>query len=243
MIRIGVNKTGDWTRAALTLGAAPRALHLAIDRAVLQEAQFFRKKVVEGFREQAPGGQKFKPLSEATLAIRRFTGFGGTKALIKKGDLRNSVKVAKKMTATGAEAFVGVLRSARSKDGKDLHNIAAIHEFGFGPIIIEVTPAMRRFLMAAFRAELKGFGSGPSSKGTMKNGILVIFIPPRPFIRPVAERYFDNAEAGARFAMRVALLLGGALGIPSTRVGGAVAGLSAVRPVLKIPKKSGAPGP
>ncbi len=86
IVRIG--KVGDWNRAALILRTAPIRLRVAMDRAVLQEAQFFRRKVIEGFRTQAPGGKPFTPVSETTLAIRRFTGFKGTKALIVRGELR-----------------------------------------------------------------------------------------------------------------------------------------------------------
>ena len=59
----------------------------SIDKAMLQEGQFLRTKIVEGIREQAPGGRAFAPLAPTSSALRRFRGFGGTKALIAGGDL------------------------------------------------------------------------------------------------------------------------------------------------------------
>jgi hypothetical protein len=223
---IRVHTTGDWVKASRILGAAPMKIRVALDRAVLQEAHFFRRKVVEGFREQAPGGKQFKPLSETTLAIRRFKGFGGTKALIVTGDLRNSISVIKKMTTFGAEAFVGVLRSARGKGGRKLINIAEVHEFGSRPIMIPVTPAMRKFLMAAFSAS--GLTGGGGGGGGFRRGIIIVKIPARPFIRPVIEKYFDGPKAAARFHARVAANLGGILGHFGPARGGPGGGLGSI---------------
>lgn len=165
--------------------------------------------MVEGFREQAPGGQRFKPLSETTLAIRRFTGFSGTKALIVRGDLRSSIKVVVRPGVLGAEAFIGVLRSAKSRDGKDLVNIAAVHEFGTRTFLIEVTPAMRRFLAAAFSQELGGLEGGG---GGLSRGVIVVKVPARPFLQPVVDAFFTGPIASARFQTRVAAALGGTFG-------------------------------
>lgn len=210
---ISVSRTGDWAKAARILGTGPIRIRVAIDRAVLQEAQFFRSKVIQGFVSQSPGGKDFKPLKETTLAIRRFRGFTGTKALIVRGDLRNSIKVTKKSTILGAEAFVGVHRTERGKNGESLVNIAAVHEFGHGPIVIPVTPAMRKFLMAAFSAELPGFGDAEGDgSGGMSRGIIIINIPARPFLQPVADKFFDGPIAAARFQARVATFLGGTFG-------------------------------
>lgn len=207
-----IYRVGQWGEASRILTSGPVKLRLAMDRAVLQEAQFFRKKVVEGFRTQRPGGKKFRKLSETTLAIRKFEGFGGSKALIVRGDLRNSVTVVKQNSPIGVEAFVGVLKNAKGKDGKKLVNIAEVHEKGSRPIVIEVTPKMRAYLAMAFTAyfgELSGGGGGGLSIG-----IIVTRIPPRPFIQPVATKWFTGAAAQTRFLARVAALLGGNFGGP-----------------------------
>ena len=96
--------------APLALRAArATGMQAAFDKALLQEAQFLRTKIVEGIREQAPGGRAFTPLAPTTLAIRQFRGFHGTKALLVQGDLRNSITV----TKDGDKVFVGVLRTAQ----------------------------------------------------------------------------------------------------------------------------------
>lgn len=221
-IQIGL--TGEWGRASRILRTSPVRIRIALELAVRQEAQFFRRKVVEGIREQEPGGRRFKPLSETTLAIRRFTGFSGTKALIVRGDLRNSVKVVERRTVFGAEVFVGVLKSAKTRDGADLVNVAAVHEFGSKTFLLEVTPAMRRFLAAAFTQELGGLEGGA---GGLTRGVIVIKIPARPFLQPVADRWFKGPVAAARFQARVVGLLGGSLGGPPGGGAGAAATVAA----------------
>ncbi len=215
MAGVKIGLTGDWRRASRTLRVAPVRIRIALDRAVLQEAQYFRTKVVEGFREQAPGGKAFKPLAETTLAMRRFKGFGGTKALIVRGDLRNSIKVVKKQTPLGAEAFVGVHRTAKGKAGQDLVNVAAVHEFGSGPIVIEVSDAMRKFLMKVFTEELgeQEAGGEGTSGGGFTTGIIVTQIPARPFMQPVIDKWFGSVESRLRFQTRVAINLNGMMGV------------------------------
>lgn len=173
------SKVGDWGKLGSILASLPRKVEVATKKAVMKEAHFLRTKIVEGIKEQAPGGQHFKPLAPETIAVRKFKGFNGTKALIRTGTLRNSIKV---VDAQGT-IFIGVHRNAKTKDGKNMVDIAAIHEFGAGPIVTKITPKMRAFLMAAFRqAGLKGpYGAG--------SGILITKIPARPFIGPVFEKY------------------------------------------------------
>lgn len=199
-----ITTTGDWKEAARLLDHAGERLQGALDKAVLQEAQFFRTKIVEGIREQAPGGKPFLPLAPTTLAIRRFRGFKGSKALLVHGDLRNSIVVVKETEGV----FVGVLRTAKGREGQSLVNVAAVHEFGSRPIVVRLTPKARRFLHAAFReAGLDRPGGGTST------GIAVIRVPARPFFGPVLEKH--GADAGAvsrRFLGRVARLLGGDFG-------------------------------
>jgi hypothetical protein len=206
-VTVKVTKVGDWQLARRLVSTARKRLKDATDKAVLQEAQFFRTKVVEGIREQAPGGEPFKPLAPTTLAIRRFRGFKGTKALVVRGDLRNSIVVVKQPGGV----FVGVLRTAKGKDGQPLVNVAAVHEFGSRPIVVKLTPKTRRFLHAAFRAA--GLDRPAGDKPT--TGIAVIKVPARPFLRPVFEKHgADERVVAQRFLGRVARLLGGDFGRP-----------------------------
>lgn len=121
-IGTGVTLTGDWAKAARILNTAPARMERVFDRALMQEAQWFRRKVVQGIRAQAPGGRRFAPLKPATIAAK-----GSSKALIDTGALIGSIKTQR---AGNGAVFVGVLRTARSSTGGKLADIAAIHEYG-----------------------------------------------------------------------------------------------------------------
>lgn len=190
-----VQRTGDWARARRLLAAAPRRLEHAISTAVKQEAQLLRTEIVQGITKQAPGGEDLKPPSELTLAARKLRGFGGSKALMVRADLRNSISA----IVRGTEAFIGVLRSARSKDGKSLVNVAQVQEYGSDPIIIPMTAAMRRFLFALLKK------ANQEPKGGSGKGVIVVKVPARPFMRPAFEKFANGAQR--RFLQRVARLL------------------------------------
>ena len=201
-----VKKVGAWSRVGKLLASAPKRMREAVDKALMQEAQFFRTKIVEGIGEQAPGGKTFAPVAPTTIAIRRFRGFKGTKALLVQGDLRNSITVVKE----GGGVFVGVLRSAKGRGGQPLVNVAAVHEFGSSPIAVKLTPKARAFLHAAFRKA--GLDSPASDKPSI--GIAIIKVPARPFLGPVFEKYADPDQVSRRFLERVAKNLGGEFGHP-----------------------------
>lgn len=167
--------------------------------------------IVQGMRKQAPGGQNFKPLSATTLAMRKIKGFRGSKALIVRGDLRNSVTV--KTSATGA--FIGVLKTARSKDGTRLANVAEVQEEG-RTFIMRVTPKMLALMHKAFREGGASGGGGGGSRGsTVVGGILIIKIPARPFIAPVFEKWFsDDKKTRFRVLLEMARILKGDYGFP-----------------------------
>ncbi len=204
-------KVGAWRQTRRILAAGPVRARAAFDVVVLQEALFFERKAKEGIRSQAPGGRRFKPLSPNTLKIRRFLGFRGTKALLVRGDLRNSIKA---VPVARGVAFVGVLRGARGSGGQDLVNVAAVHEFGAGPIIIRVTPKMRRFLAAA--GVFEGDGSSPAGGGGGGGGlgIIVVRIPARSFLGPIRDRFFVGPAARRRVLWRVAIALRRDFGTP-----------------------------
>ncbi|NMC71465.1 MAG: hypothetical protein GYA57_15555 [Myxococcales bacterium] len=168
---VRVVKVGEWDAAPRLVSTASRRFREAVDKAVLQEAQFFRTKIVEGLREQAPDGQAFAPLTATTLAVRRFRGFKGSKALTVRGDLRNSIVVVKQ----AGGVFVGVLRTAKGKAGQPLVNVAAVHEFGSRPIVLKLTPKARRFLHAAIR----NAGLDAPADDRPSVGVAVIRVPAR----------------------------------------------------------------
>lgn len=193
---MAVSRTGDWARARRLLTAAPQRLQAAIGTAVRQEAHALRNEIVQGLTRQAPGGEPLKPPSPLTIAARELEGFGGTKALIVRGDLRNSITV----VVQGDEAFIGVSRSARSKDGASMVDLAKLHEFGGAPVIIPMTPKMRRFLFALLRQ------AGKEPTGGSGRGVIVVQVPARPFLRPAFDKFREGA--GRRFLERVARDLG-----------------------------------
>ena len=193
---MAVMRTGDWARARQLLAAGPQRLRSAIGVAIRQEAQGLRNEIVQGLTSQAPGGEPIKPPAPLTLAARQLEGFGGTKALLVRGDLRNSITV----VVEGDEAFIGVPRSARSSGGESLVDLAQLHEYGGPPVIIPITPKMRRFLFALLRQ------AGKEPTGGSGRGVVVVQVPARPFLRPAFEKFREGASR--RFLERVAQQLG-----------------------------------
>ncbi len=183
---MGVAKIGEWRRAAQLLNRAAGGMERSIDRALRVEAEGLRAEIITGLTDQAPGGEPIRPLAATTLAARRLDGFEGDKALLRRADLRNAISV----TVRGLAAFVGVPR--KTVHGKSLVDIAKMNEFGFGPIVIAITEAMRRFLFALFRELGEGAGGGGGTGGGA--GVVIIHIPPRPFLRPA----FDKWRKGVR---------------------------------------------
>jgi hypothetical protein len=182
---------GEWAAAARALRGMGGRVEGALGRAVRQEALGLQREIVRGLTEQNPGGSPIRPLAPTTLAKRQLEGFRGSKALIERSDLRNSIAT----FIEGDVAFVGVSRSAKTKDGRALTDIAKMNEFGFGPIVIPVTPRMRRFL-----AVLMARAGAPRSEGR-GTGRAVVRIPPRPFLRPAFEAF--RKGAAQRFLGRV----------------------------------------
>lgn len=150
-----------------------------------QEAHALRNEVVQGLTQQVPGGESIRPPSPLILAVRQLAGFGGTKALIVTAELRNSIA----LIVEGDEAFIGVVRSVRSIDGKSLVDLAQLHEFGGPPVIIPISPKMRRYLFVLLREA----GKTPTGGGTSR-GAIVVQVSARPFLRPAFEKFRQGAE-------------------------------------------------
>jgi len=205
---VAIVLTGAWRKAeGLTLGFSGQ-LNAAYKKAALQEGHFLRNEIVRGIRSGAPGGKSFLPLSEKTLAVRRFKGRGGSKPLVVSGELARSVTV----KAEGDEVFVGLLRSGSARGGKSMANLGEIHEFG-KTFAMVLTPKARRFLAMAFRSS--GIDAGGSSTGSRGGvAVAVIVIPPRPFLTPVFEQQGRPELVRARFEKRLAAALRFQFGTP-----------------------------
>lgn len=188
-----VSLFGDWKKAVEICGSMQERFKRVAKKAVLQEAQFLRGKIVEGLREQAPGGDALAPLSPLTLAIRSFERFKGSKALMRTASMRNAIIV----KAVPEGAFVGILRTAKSKTGENLVNVAEMNENGSEPIIVPITPASRRYFHAALAAAgLEAPKGGPSGGGA---AIAIVRIPARPFMAPPFNKYETPGAVRARF--------------------------------------------
>ncbi|MDC0714249.1 hypothetical protein POL68_37655 [Stigmatella sp. ncwal1] len=193
---MAVSRTGDWARARQLLAAGSSRLEGALQTALRQEAHALRKEVVQGLTQQAPGGEPLRPPSPLTLAARQLAGFNGTKALLVSAALRNAISV----VVEGDEAFIGVSRSAKGPDGESLVDVAQLQEYGGPPVVIPMTPKMRRFLFALLRQ------AGQAHTGGSGRGVIVTQTPARPFLRPAFARFRQGASR--RFLARVAKELG-----------------------------------
>ena len=188
---IDLQRIGQWGVAVNALGKTLKQYGKAADVAVLRCAVDLEKVIKRGLRDQAPGGGNriFYPLAQSTLRMRRWRGFRGTKALIVSGDLLRSIRAVRH----GRDVFVGVSRSERTRDGKEMVNIAAVHEYGSrAPRLVLVTPKMRKFFMAAF---LAGARDAPL-KATTRT--VIVYTPKRPYMEPGWDLWRETA--GKRFA-------------------------------------------
>lgn len=197
---MAITRIGDWGRAQAFVTTGPTRVDAALKVAIRREAEGFRKGVVQGIANQAPGGKQFKPLSPRTLALRRFQGFKGKKALSRRGDLRKSVKV----TTVPGGFFVGILRTARSTSGDSLVNIAAVQEFG-ATVVMRMTVKMKKFLAMVFSQAGLSAPASPATAGAHSR-VIIIRIPPRPFLQPVADKL--RGGSSARVVATVAAALG-----------------------------------
>lgn len=120
----------------------------------LRLAEDFRREVVAGIQNQAPGGIPFTPLKPSTLAARRGKRLRGKKILIATAQLWRSITV----QPFGDQVFVGVLRTAMRRDGTSGANIAAVHEFGTDRAgkFHNIKIPKRSFLIATYQAWMPG---------------------------------------------------------------------------------------
>lgn len=210
-----ITKTGNHKLVAQLLMSVPKELKGALDAALAQEGLFAMGEVKRGIVAQAPGGVAFTPLAATTLKAREVGGaggkspkFGGSKALIVTGELLNAIT----SVVEGGTAFVGLLRTARSKNGKDLANLGTIHEYGAGPTVIPYkSERQRRYVMWLMREA--GLTGSPKT-GSAGGGAYTLRIPARPFLRPTFQLLYGNATvARERFLARLRRLLPPQVGI------------------------------
>lgn len=124
---------------------------------------------------------------------------GGSKALIRSGDLIASIAV--ENPGNSMAYTVGVHRNAKGKKGGgDMVNLARIHEYGTKKYTITVTQKMMKFsrflvVMGVLRVPWK------------VGQVLKKQTPARPFLRPAWNQWSDGAEERISHALSTSLRL------------------------------------
>lgn len=205
MAGVSINLTGDWGRAKqLFKRVKGGELRKAFAFALHKEAVLLSGHV----KEYLADSSHFADNSPLTIASRQLAGFGGTKPMNVSGALKGAVTVEPNDVGS-LQKFVGVLRTARGKDGRDLFNIGSILEEG-RTFVIHMTPKMRRFLFGVLFPKAGIDTSGPPKGGS--SGVVSIHIPARPFLRPVFDKW--GPTSGQRVLATMSAKLGGDLGTP-----------------------------
>lgn len=161
----------------LSPSRARMILQAEMRRKVNEQVQLLRRDVVKYINEQRHG----VPNSPLTVLTK-----GSSKALIDRGDLRQSINAVTSVEGGRVIGACGVKRSARSKSGGKLVNIsAALHE-GF---TVKVTPAVRAAVFAKMKERSKNRRKklGPAALMTGGTGATVWVVRGRPFIREPFE--------------------------------------------------------
>lgn len=194
--------TGNWAGAGRVLSRMgnPLVLQRAFDIAARREAHRIRRIMIEAFNKGGPEGVKWPPLATFTQLVSRALGFGDRKPLMRTGGLRNSIQV----HDVDDGYFVGVHRSARGKDGKELINVALAQEEGRRAFTVRVTPRMRAFfyfLSIKTRGQIR-----PISERTKY--IAIGPAPARPFVAPVWEAEADKSASNMADSVRKSVMGG-----------------------------------
>lgn len=227
---IQLETTGQWDVALrMTAEMATSRSYLGwVKTALRREAQDSLRRIRGFFASGGPPGAKWAKLSDLSMIMRRNGGFGGSKVLIRTGDLRASLNITEQDGTDAYTLFIGVKRSAPRA------NLAVIHEFG-KTFSITVTRKMQRYIMAILSKHQKsgrdaagrfrgkgdtGGAKGPSSGNFRVGASLTIRIPARPFIGPEAA-YLESADGKARIQAGIESWVARKLGEQIANGGGA----------------------
>lgn len=192
--------TGKWREAKEITDEMAKQAPRAIDMAVHGAAMSYRRRVVKAFVAQGAGGKKWDPISLLTMELRKKgadvgrSSFGGSKALIRSGDMRKSVTVQKQ---GAAHYFVGIHRT----HGK--YNVARVQEQPGGKdkiFKIDVTDKMRRYFLYLY---IKGVISAPLKASTTH-----IVIKQRSFLQSVWDADKNEIAKLAQERFKAVLMTG-----------------------------------
>lgn len=144
-------KFGDWQRLEHVMRelSSPRRLDAHLLEATTKNAIEAQRSIVLGIRQQWPDWQ---PLAPSTVKARLRKGHkspAGIKMLMDTGQLLNAITY---HVYDGLRAAVGVVKGAKRKDGGDLVNVAAVHEYGSVDGRIPARPYLRRGVLRVQKA-------------------------------------------------------------------------------------------
>lgn len=175
-----------WEKTLRRYRLAPHLVRRFTDRLLRKEAEFFRSKIIEGIKTGAPAGKKLEKLSPWTIATRKMAGLSGRKPLVERAQMMRAIKAYR---LDPNSYMVGVLPGAVNKEGTSLLKIARIQEEGMPGRVIKISKRMAAFLAILMRHMRK---TRRPKRLPGQSGYLFIKIPPRPFIRPVYDKFAKN---------------------------------------------------
>mgnify|MGYP001191806160 CR=1 FL=1 len=132
---------GDWDKGLRLMRLIGTKMPAVTKTVLGRIGLFYRDQVKLGIVSQAPGGQQFEPLKEATIIAKSRKGRRKDKALIDNGDLKGSINFDVDMGTLSVR--VGVHKMKRYASGEQVANIAAVHEFGNKKGTIPPRPFLR----------------------------------------------------------------------------------------------------
>lgn len=194
--RVGSLLSGAQSKLSRNAGAGmARAIQAGSNKLMAKARQAADRAAARSRRKLSGRIQRIE--AGARTSMTKALSKVSTKPLIQTADLLNSIRVVPPRPSE--QAFIGVLRTARGRDGRSLFNIAKIHEYGAGPKAVKMTEKQRRYLMAML-SKVGIRGQGARGGG----GVLIIRIPPRPFLGPVfAAEYGSQSKVSERFLARL----------------------------------------
>lgn len=226
MIDIKIKFDDSWRVLMHKLQVAQVSMPAAMRLIAAHEGEELRAIIVKGIKNQAPGGKPFLPHARLTLITRLMKRFRGKKIM----QVTNQLVAGIQVTMEGGKAYIGVPENIKREErGQELYRIALIQEHG-GVIVIRRTVKMQRFLMALMRkaglgryvrtrsrrsgkwiksrfqpkSSTKKKGETKTGENNASRGVIVVRIPPRPYIAPAVKIYVKQRK---QMEQRVAALL------------------------------------
>ena len=136
MLKFKTTFEGDWKKLERFLRALDRKSSAILDRVMKKEAKRLTRALKTRIRKG--GNPAFKPLSPFSIAIRRATGQGGRKPLLRTGALLRSIRDHK---IGSHQYFAGVRKGTPYQAGRTKGDAAAVAltvEMGRGPIVLNL---------------------------------------------------------------------------------------------------------